>query len=195
MLKQRETRMSLFAVAYFAAFAAGVSFVFQQAVNSNLRLEIDSPWWAGFASYLGGTIVMLVMALALREPFPGVAVVARSQGMSWTGGLFGAIYIAISILLLPRLGGDRDRPDRCRADDRFAGLRSFRPVRLAGASHDCPANRRHVLLTAQPFQHDADLLFRRILSAGLAPNVLQYLFCRRFTRPGFLLHLRSLRLR
>lgn len=96
--------MSLFAVAYFAAFAAGVSFVFQQAVNSNLRLEIGSPWWAGFASYLGGTIVMLVMALALREPFPGVAVVARSQGMSWTGGLFGAIYIAISILLLPRLG-------------------------------------------------------------------------------------------
>jgi transporter family-2 protein len=24
--------------------------------------------------------------------------------MSWTGGIFGAIYIAISILLLPRLG-------------------------------------------------------------------------------------------
>jgi transporter family-2 protein len=96
--------MGLFAVSYFIAFAAGVSFVFQQAVNANLRLEIGSAWWAGFVSYLGGTIVMLVAALALREPFPNLAVAARAHGLSWTGGLFGAIYIAISILLLPRLG-------------------------------------------------------------------------------------------
>jgi transporter family-2 protein len=96
--------MSLFAVAHLIAFAAGVGFVFQQAVNSNLRVEIGSPWWAGFVSYLGGTIIMLVVALALREPLPSWTVAARSQGMSWTGGLFGAIYIGISILLLPRLG-------------------------------------------------------------------------------------------
>jgi bacterial/archaeal transporter family-2 protein len=87
-----------------AAFAAGVSFVFQQAVNANLRGEISSAWWAGFVSYLGGTIVMLLIALALREPWPSAQVVARSQWLSWTGGAFGAIYIAISILLLPRLG-------------------------------------------------------------------------------------------
>jgi bacterial/archaeal transporter family-2 protein len=96
--------MGLFAVSYLIAFAAGVSFVFQQAVNANLRVEIGSPWWAGFVSYLGGTIIMLIAALALREPIPDVTVAARSQGISWTGGLFGAIYIAISILLLPRLG-------------------------------------------------------------------------------------------
>ena len=52
-----------------------------------------------------------------------------------------------------------------------------------------------VLLAAQPFQDDADLLLRRVLSTGLAPNVLQHVFCGRFARPGFLLHLRSLRLR
>jgi uncharacterized membrane protein YdcZ (DUF606 family) len=28
------------------AFGAGFSFVFQQAVNSNLRIEIGSAWWA-----------------------------------------------------------------------------------------------------------------------------------------------------
>src|SRR5262249_21583296 len=52
-----------------------------------------------------------------------------------------------------------------------------------------------ILLAAQSFQNDADFLFRRILAARLTPDVLQHLFCRRFTRPGFLLHLRSLRLR
>lgn len=96
--------MGSLAVAYFIAFAAGMSFVFQQAVNANLRVEIGSPWWTGFASYLGGTVIMLVVAIALREPFPNAAVVARSHLISWTGGLFGVIYIVISILLLPKLG-------------------------------------------------------------------------------------------
>jgi transporter family-2 protein len=89
---------------YLVAFAAGVSFVFQQAVNANLRAEIGSAWWAGFVSYLGGTVVMLAMAMLLREPIPTAEFVGRSHWMSWTGGFFGAIYIAISILLVPRLG-------------------------------------------------------------------------------------------
>jgi bacterial/archaeal transporter family-2 protein len=96
--------MGAFGFGYLLAFAAGVSFVFQQAVNSNLRVEIASPWCAGFVSYLGGTLVMLAVAFALREPFPSAVLIGRSHGMSWTGNIFGAIYIAISILLVPRLG-------------------------------------------------------------------------------------------
>jgi len=86
------------------AVTAGASFVVQQAVNANLRLEIGSAWWAGFVSYLGGTCVMLLMAFLTRAPLPSLALVSRSAWWSWTGGLFGAVYIAISILLLPRLG-------------------------------------------------------------------------------------------
>jgi bacterial/archaeal transporter family-2 protein len=89
---------------YLLAFGAGISFVFQQAVNADLRLEIGSPWWAGFVSYLGGTIAMLLMVVLMRQPFPSLQMVNRSHWLSWTGGAFGAIYIAISILLLPRLG-------------------------------------------------------------------------------------------
>ena len=79
--------------AYAVAVAAGVSFVIQQSVNANLRAEIGSAWWAGFVSYLGGTVVMLVVALAFREPWVGM--IGRTSLTSWTGGLFGAIYIAI----------------------------------------------------------------------------------------------------
>ena len=89
---------------YVLAVSAGVSFVFQQAVNANLRSEIGSPFWAGFVSYLGGTLAMLVMVIVLREPWPSAGAVLRSSWLSWTGGVFGAVYIAISILLLPRLG-------------------------------------------------------------------------------------------
>ena len=86
------------------ALAAGASFVVQQAVNSNLRIELGSAWWAGFVSYLGGTIVMLIMVVLMREPFLSSNMISRSTWWSWTGGIFGAIYIAISILLLPRIG-------------------------------------------------------------------------------------------
>jgi bacterial/archaeal transporter family-2 protein len=89
---------------YLLAFSAGVSFVFQQAVNANLRIEIASAWWAGFISYLGGTLAMLLMAALLLQPWPSMQMIYRSHWLSWTGGFFGAIYIAISILLLPRLG-------------------------------------------------------------------------------------------
>jgi bacterial/archaeal transporter family-2 protein len=91
-------------IAYLLAVGAGLSFVFQQAVNANLRAEIGSPWWAGFISYLGGTLAMLAVAIALREPWPSIQAIQRSNWISWSGGLFGAIYIGISILLIPRLG-------------------------------------------------------------------------------------------
>ena len=89
---------------YLLAVGAGVSFVFQQAVNANLRGEIGSPWWAGFISYLGGTVVMFAVVVALREPWLSAPAISHTSWMSWTGGIFGAIYIAVSILLLPRLG-------------------------------------------------------------------------------------------
>jgi transporter family-2 protein len=89
---------------YLLALGAGVSFVFQQAVNANLRAELGSAWWAGFISYLGGTMVMLAVALALREPATWGMATSQGRWMSWTGGVFGAIYIAVSIFLVPRLG-------------------------------------------------------------------------------------------
>jgi bacterial/archaeal transporter family-2 protein len=86
------------------AAAAGVSFVVQQAVNADLRQSLDSASWAGLVSYLGGTLCMLILAAVLRDPLPTSAAIARSHWWAWSGGLFGAVYIAISILLVPRLG-------------------------------------------------------------------------------------------
>jgi transporter family-2 protein len=60
------------------ALVAGTSFVVQQAVNSNLRIELGSAWWAGFISYLGGTLVMLIMVVLMREPFLSSNLISRS---------------------------------------------------------------------------------------------------------------------
>lgn len=98
--------LQILPLAAFVIFTigAGVSFVMQQAVNADLRTSIGSAAWAGFISYLGGTLCMLVLAVALRETLPSAESIAKSNWWAWSGGLFGAIYIAVSILLLPRLG-------------------------------------------------------------------------------------------
>ena len=38
------------------ALGAGISVATQQVLNGNLRTALNSPAWAGFVSYLGGTL-------------------------------------------------------------------------------------------------------------------------------------------
>ncbi len=82
--------------------AAGCSVALQQVLNANLRAQLGSPWWAGTVSYLVGLISML--SVALLAPGPRFAFPAGATWVSWTGGLFGAIFIGIAVLMVPRLG-------------------------------------------------------------------------------------------
>ncbi len=86
------------------AAVAGASFVVQAAMNTQLSRALGSACWASFVSYLGGTLVMLAVLGVMREPLPTAQAVAKSSWVHWTGGLFGAVYVVITILLLPRLG-------------------------------------------------------------------------------------------
>jgi transporter family-2 protein len=86
------------------AAGAGVSVVVQQALNAELRMSVGSPLWAAFASYLVGTLTLAAVLIAMREPWLSAAAIQKSSIWSWSGGLFGTVYIMVSILLLPRLG-------------------------------------------------------------------------------------------
>lgn len=90
----------------FAIFAigGGAAIVVQAAINSNLRFGLDSAIWAGFVSYLGGTLIMFLALIVTRQSWPSGAAIARVDWLSWTGGFFGAIYVIAAIWLLPRLG-------------------------------------------------------------------------------------------
>lgn len=86
------------------AILAGVSIVVQQVLNTNLRTALGSAAWSGFASYFVGVLCMAVLALALRDPLPSAALAARMPWWAWSGGLFGAIFIGLAILLVPQIG-------------------------------------------------------------------------------------------
>ena len=96
--------MTGLALPVLLAIAAGVSIVVQQVLNSNLRTALNSAAWSGFMSYFVGVVCMALLALALRDPVPAVGVAARIPWWAWSGGLFGAIFIGLAILLVPQLG-------------------------------------------------------------------------------------------
>jgi len=85
---------------------AGVSVALQQVLNSNLRVQLASPWWAGFVSYFVGGITMLLVALVMPGPRPSLSNIDLGSGswFTWTSGVFGAVFIATAILMVPRLG-------------------------------------------------------------------------------------------
>jgi bacterial/archaeal transporter family-2 protein len=92
------------AMLYLLVVAAGASVALQQVLNANLRMQLGSPWWAGFISYFVGTVAMLAIAVTSGEPWLSKAMAARTSWMTWTGGIFGAIFIGTAILMVPRLG-------------------------------------------------------------------------------------------
>jgi transporter family-2 protein len=91
-------------VSLVLAFLAGISVVIQQVLNANLRTGLGSAAWSGFISYFVGVVCMALLALALHDPVPSAAVAARIPWWAWSGGVFGAIFIGLSIYLLPQIG-------------------------------------------------------------------------------------------
>jgi bacterial/archaeal transporter family-2 protein len=89
---------------YVLALGAGVSVATQQVLNGGLRTALASPAWAGLVSYAGGLIAMIVAVIALGERVPSWKTIADVPWYAWSGGLFGAAFILLAILLLPFLG-------------------------------------------------------------------------------------------
>ena len=86
-----------------AAFAGAVV-PFQSAINSNLARGLGHPLWATLASLLVSVLVLLPVILALRLPLPSVAFISKAPLWIWAGGAFGVCFVALAVMLLPKLG-------------------------------------------------------------------------------------------
>jgi transporter family-2 protein len=92
------------ALSILLAVSAGLAIVIQQVLNANLRTALNSAVWSGFTSYFVGLVCMAALALALRESVPSAGAITRVPWWAWSGGMFGAIFIALAILLIPKIG-------------------------------------------------------------------------------------------
>jgi transporter family-2 protein len=86
------------------AMLAGVLLPVQAGVNAQLRATVGDPIGAALVSFVVGTAALALLVLVARLPVPVAAGWARSAWWHWVGGLLGAAYVAMVIVLAPRLG-------------------------------------------------------------------------------------------
>jgi transporter family-2 protein len=86
------------------ALIAGCLFPLQAGVNSQLSDLVNHPMRATLISFTVGFIVLLIYSFFIRRPWPPAAHLVKSPWWIWTGGLYGVVIVATTIMLAPRLG-------------------------------------------------------------------------------------------
>ena len=77
---------------------------FQAGVNARLAHFVESPIRASLVSFLVGTIVLLVLSIAIFKPLPSGSKLAGAPWWVWVGGVLGAFYVVVTVVSAPRVG-------------------------------------------------------------------------------------------
>lgn len=85
------------------ALLAGALLPVQAAINAALRQPLGHPIWASLASFVAGTAALALFALASRLPLPANGF-GGIETWKWTGGVLGAVFVTLAVVLTPRLG-------------------------------------------------------------------------------------------
>jgi transporter family-2 protein len=96
----------MFWVLVAVALTMGLFMAIQPAINGQLRWRVGGPAHAAMISTSVSTISLFLFVFAIqRHPWPDIGSIRDAPWWIWTGGLLGAIYVALSIVLVQRLGG------------------------------------------------------------------------------------------
>lgn len=85
------------------AFLAGALIALQAPTNAMLSRAVGSPVNAAMVSFAVGLAALALAALALGVR-PQPAEVRELPWYAWTGGLYGAVFVAIAAFAAPRMG-------------------------------------------------------------------------------------------
>ena len=93
-------RWALFAV----AFAIGGFVTLQTGSNTRLKETLGEPLIALILSSCLGVAALISIALMARRPWPSAEQLAAASWWAWLGGLLGAAYAVVVVLLAKPLG-------------------------------------------------------------------------------------------
>lgn len=86
------------------AVAAGAGVAAQAVINARLRLLLGAPVWAAVTQFTVGLAALALFAAISRQALPSSVGLDRAPWWVWIGGIFGATFILMSIIVTPRLG-------------------------------------------------------------------------------------------
>lgn len=85
------------------ALIAGAMTAYQPLINAKLGQHLDSPVWASFVSFAVGTVLLLIVGLAMNGKF----MQWETLGLKWwmfIGGALGAVFVTVALYVVPYLG-------------------------------------------------------------------------------------------
>ena len=86
------------------AIIAGAVLPLQAGLNVQLGKSVHQPIFAAFASFLIGTVGLLIYLFILKFDFSSIAQTKTVSPVVWIAGILGAFYVAAVIILAPKLG-------------------------------------------------------------------------------------------
>ncbi|HEY7028843.1 MAG TPA: DMT family transporter [Gemmatimonadales bacterium] len=89
--------------ALLLALLAGLLLPLQAGINSHLRSTLGHPLVATLVSFLIGTVAIAAVMLGLRVSVPAAGF-RTGPWWGWTGGILGAVYVLVTVVVAPRLG-------------------------------------------------------------------------------------------
>jgi transporter family-2 protein len=89
--------------ALIGAFVGGTLVALQAPTNAMLARAAGSPVNAALISFAVGTLALVAVAMALGVR-PNGGEVRALPWYAWTGGLYGAVFVAVAAFAAPRMG-------------------------------------------------------------------------------------------
>jgi bacterial/archaeal transporter family-2 protein len=86
------------------AFLTGAGLAVQGALNTELRAALGTPVLAALLSFVVGTVLLVAAVVAAHERPPELSGWVRVPWWAWFGGLCGAAYVLMTVLVMPRAG-------------------------------------------------------------------------------------------
>lgn len=89
---------------YMLPLLAGIAMSIQAGINHQLRTAIQHPLLATLISFLSGTILLIIILIAVRDPLPSLQSFSEISLYKFTGGLLGAFIVFGTILSVSEIG-------------------------------------------------------------------------------------------
>ena len=91
--------------AILLAALAGAGLAVQSGTNAVLGRMLGHPMWASFWQFAAGTILIVIMMIALRVPYPAFAGTAvGAPWWVWIGFITGSYFVVAALSLAPVIG-------------------------------------------------------------------------------------------
>ena len=88
----------------FLLTLGGMGLTLQQAVNSRLRMAVGSPVLGALVSFLVGAAALGLLAVIGAFGRGRLTNLGPLPWWAWIGGLFGAFYVTLAIVGVPKVG-------------------------------------------------------------------------------------------